>query len=142
MGNYDSNDFYSKTNKFFQSNGLFVHSKFVSNKFMSFIRAIHNDYGELDLHYLETPQTDINKITNPDQKIKSSVYWDNIFIRNYIKTNGFDLVFKKGLKELKTKFKQARIYGQEFCYIGGISLAVMLCWYLKINKPSGWDLHP
>lgn len=139
LGSYDQNDFYSKINKFFQSNGSFVHSKFVSNKFMSFIRAIHNDYGELDLHYLETTQTDINKITDPDQKIKSSVYWDNIFIQNYIKTNGFDLIFKKGLTELKTKFKKARIYGQEFCYIGGISLAVMLCWYLKINKPSEWD---
>lgn len=139
-GLYDQNDFYSKINKFFQSNGNFIHSKFVSNKFMSFIRVINNDYQEIDLHYLETKCTDINKILDYDQKIKSSVYWDNIWINDFVKSNGFEKIFIEGLIDVKNKFKQARIYGQEFCYIGGISLAIMLSYYFKKNKPCEWNL--
>lgn len=141
FGPYDSNNFYSSINKFFQSNGMFIHSKFVTNKFMSFIRAIHNDFGELDIHYLETNLTNINKLTDPEQKSKSSVYWDNIQIVKHVQSIGMENIFKQGLLELKSKFKQFRIYGQEFCYIGGISLTIMLGWYLKKIKPEKWDLR-
>ncbi len=141
IGTYDQNNFYSKLNKFFQSNGNFIHSKIISNKFMNFIRAIANDHIETDIHYLETNCTDINKMTEHEQKIKSSVYWDNISIFNYVKRYNLELVFKQGLCEIKKKFKECKIYGQEYCYLGGISLAIMLCFYLKKVKPDKWDLN-
>jgi endonuclease/exonuclease/phosphatase family metal-dependent hydrolase len=153
VGSYEENKFYDKLNKYFQTNGYFIHSKNVSNKFMHFLRTIHHVYGNIDIHYLDIGVTvlddptniinttfNINNITS-EQKIKSSIYWDNAWINDYVETNNIKHIFMQGLYEIKNLFKTSHIYGQEYCYIGGISIAILICYYIKTNKCTEWNTN-
>ena len=132
IGIYEPNDFFQRANRFFQSCGYFIHSKIVSNEYYSMIRTIHYKYGIMDIHYIKTNSyLNINTITDADTKIKSSVYWDNKCIWDYAKQNNFETIFLNGLIDIKKKFKSYGVYGQEFCYIGGISLSIMLIHYIS-----------
>ncbi len=139
IGIYEPNDFFQKANRFFQSCGYFIHSKIVSNEYYSMIRTIHYKYGIMDIHYIKmNSHLNLNTITDTDTKIKSSVYWDNKCIWDYAKQNNFETIFLNGLIDIKKKFKSRGVYGQEFCYIGGISLSIMLIHYISKFNPNEW----
>lgn len=123
-----------KITRFFQLNGSFVGTRTVHNQHITIIRTKYYDGTCVDIHYYQNNQNkilDISKIKLSEctkQELTTlSTYFESRYISDTVEK--FD-VFVDSLKIVKGLAKKAHVYGQECGYLGGLSWAIMVAYYL------------
>lgn len=102
--------------------GLFYKSIDVKNDH-TYVIKLYSDVTTVDIHY-------INTLDRAEKYYLQSVSMrdDPLIIKSFIED--YEL-FKSSLKYLRNLLKSNKIYGQNFCYLSGISIAIIVAYIIN-----------
>lgn len=129
VGNQPRNVFFSKASKIFDTCGYFRKIVVVKNKYVFCLKLKTND-SNIDIQYVNSNDTDENYyksglaiLNEPKFMIKQ--------LDSLISGSKLEL-FKECLNWTKTKLKQQHMYSSIHCFVGGMSVAIIVGTIVKI----------
>lgn len=116
MGNFERNDIFDQLYKPIMQCGLFYKCLVVKNDY-TYELKLHSDFTTVDIHY-------VNLSNKADKYYQNSftLYEDPSLIKTLVKNYE---TFIQCLKYVRQLLKKNSMYGQQYCYLSGISLAIL-----------------
>lgn len=130
QGIRERNEFFEALYKPILQCGLFYKCITVKNDY-TYELKLYSDFTTVDLHY-------VNMTDRSDRYYQNSftLYEDPNIVRSMVKN--YD-VFIQCLKYVRKLLKDNKMYGQQYCYLSGISLAILTAFIVNNYKTTSLE---
>jgi poly(A) polymerase len=130
FGTKNRNDFFEELQKPIHQCGLFYKCIVVKNEY-TYELKLYSDFITVDLHYVNTCN-----VSDKYGIASNSLFADPNAVITLVKNVD---IFKTCLYYVRTTLKSNKMYGQQYCYLSGIGLAIFTAYVINTYKPKNLD---